>query len=113
PPPPLHAALPISEPPREPDGPKAIPARIASERQTRHPDRRAHGRAEEPGERRECEDVRRPTEGIAAVREPRHEPGAEEPFERVPAGDGERRPHRARRGGVHQERPQEAPGPDT
>src|SRR5438046_3182604 len=94
-------------------GPEPLPARVAPERQTRHPDRRAHGRAAEAGERREREDVSRPIEDSPTVREALDEEGAEEPFERVAAGDPERRPDGSGRRDVHQKRAQEQRRPDT
>ena len=103
----------VPAPPCEPDGPNLLPAHVAPQRETRHPDGRAHDRTQQPGEGDEREDIPRPIERLAAVREPRHEPAAEERFERIAARDSERRPGRSRRRDVDEERAREERGPDA
>ena len=106
-----HDARGVAEPPRQPDGREAMPARMVTEREAQHADRRADRGAHESREDRELHDAAHPVEGVPPVRELRHEEGAEEGFERMAEGDAERRPREPHGRGGHQEGPQEEGGP--
>ena len=103
----------VAEPPREPDGARVRPVRVAAEHERADADGGADRRAEQRGRHHELEDVLRAIEGRDAAGEALDERRADERLQRVAGGDAERRQHRARGADVDEEGAREDHRPDA
>ena len=97
----------VSQPPGEPDGAQAAPAREAPAQEARDSQRGTDRRARHRGQNDVLEHVPRTIEGTDSAREPVHEIRARQAFERVADRDPDRRPGPTGRDHVHQESSEE------